>query len=188
LISHPGGDDLKIGDFGLSRKIYFTKLASLNYGMPEFVAPETANGNGVHMATDMWSVGVITYLLLTGVSLFRGKHDRDTLVKVREGKWDDLHLISRNCSDECRDFIKSLLMYQMDNRMDVHTALKHPWLLRADKMPQDEPRLSTDALRHYYQGLRYAILQLINDLTNLFIVKGLVLQCLLPHLVPPQAS
>lgn len=156
MISHPGGDDLKICDFGLSRKIYFTKLASLHYGMPEFVAPEVANGDGVHMATDMWSVGVITYLLLTGVSLFRGKHDRDTLTKVREGKWDDLHLISRNCSDECRDFIKCLLMYQMDNRMDVHTALKHPWLLRADKLPQDEPRLSTDALRHYYQGLRYA--------------------------------
>lgn len=47
--------------------------------MPEFVSPETIMGQGVNISSDMWSVGVITYLLLTGISLFRGNNDMETL-------------------------------------------------------------------------------------------------------------
>ena len=50
--------------------------------MPEFVSPETIKGEGVNLSSDMWNVGVITYLLLTGVSLFRGNNDMETLNKV----------------------------------------------------------------------------------------------------------
>lgn len=50
--------------------------------MPEFVSPETIKGDGVDTSSDMWSVGVITHLLLTGISLFRGNNDMETLDKV----------------------------------------------------------------------------------------------------------
>lgn len=86
LISHAGGDDLKIGDFGLARRISFGKLLPLIYGVPEFVSPEGANGLGVNFSTDMWSVGIITYILLSGISPFRGEHDRETLTRVQGGK------------------------------------------------------------------------------------------------------
>lgn len=46
MISHPGSDDLKICDFGLARRIEDT-LAPLEFGQPEFVAPEVVNGEGV---------------------------------------------------------------------------------------------------------------------------------------------
>lgn len=46
LIAHPGSDDLKICDFGLARRVEDT-LAPLDYGHPEFVAPEVVNGEGV---------------------------------------------------------------------------------------------------------------------------------------------
>ena len=45
----------------------------LDYGQPEFVAPEVVNGEGAGFGSDMWSVGVMTYLLLSGVSPFRGQ-------------------------------------------------------------------------------------------------------------------
>lgn len=46
LIAHPGSNDLKICDFGLARRIEDT-LAPLEFGQPEFVAPEVVNGEGV---------------------------------------------------------------------------------------------------------------------------------------------
>lgn len=45
----------------------------LDYGQPEFVAPEVVNGEGAGFGSDMWSVGTMTYLLLSGVSPFRGQ-------------------------------------------------------------------------------------------------------------------
>lgn len=78
LISHPGGDDLKICDFGLSRRINMARLYNLKYGMPEYVSPECVNGEGVSLAHDMWSLGIITYILLSGRSPFRGKQFKQT--------------------------------------------------------------------------------------------------------------
>lgn len=85
-MSHPGGDDLKIGDFGLTRRVDLGRLYPLNYGVPEYVSPEAAFGEGTGLPHDLWSVGVITYILLSGKSPFRGRDDRETLLKVQDGK------------------------------------------------------------------------------------------------------
>ncbi|XP_020711861.2 obscurin isoform X6 [Athalia rosae] len=153
LISHPGGDDLKFGDFGLSRKIIYGKLMTLAYGMPEYVAPEVANGEGVSYGADMWSLGIITYILLSGISPFRGINDRETLTKIKEGRWEFDDRWSY-ISEEGRDFIRKLLVYQIDGRMDVTAALRHPWLNLADKMPADPYRISSENLRNYYDLYR----------------------------------
>ncbi|XP_047985115.1 obscurin isoform X1 [Leguminivora glycinivorella] len=155
LLSHAGSDQLKICDFGLSRKIMFNKLASLDYGFPEYVAPEVASGEGVSFNADMWSVGIVTYILLSGHSPFRGINDRETLIRIRDGKWDwhDEEWWSR-LSLECRDFISKLLVYRWEDRMDVNTALNHPWLTGADRIRTDEYIISTDRLRNYYNLYR----------------------------------
>ncbi|PSN48207.1 hypothetical protein C0J52_03611 [Blattella germanica] len=149
LISHPGGDDLKIGDLGLARRLAFGKLASLEYGMPEFVAPEVVNGDGVGLGADMWSVGIITYLLLSGISPFRGENDRETLTRIKEGgKYEFHEKWFSSISAEAKDFISQLLV------MDIKTALKHPWLGAADKIPVDQYKISTENLKNYYSKYR----------------------------------
>ncbi|XP_046430804.1 obscurin isoform X8 [Neodiprion fabricii] len=153
LISHPGGDDLKIGDFGLSRRITYGKLMTLAYGMPEYVAPEVANNEGVSYGADMWSLGIITYILLSGNSPFRGINDRETLTRIKEGRWEFDDRWS-HISEDGRDFIRKLLVYQSDGRMDVSTALRHPWLNYADKMPLDPYRIPSENLRNYYNLYR----------------------------------
>ncbi|XP_035445105.2 obscurin isoform X5 [Spodoptera frugiperda] len=155
LLSHAGSDELKLCDFGLSRRIQFNKHASLDYGMPEFVAPEVAAGEGVSFAADLWSLGIITYILLSGHSPFRGVNDRETLTRIREGRWDwhDEEWWSR-LSTESRDFISKLLVYNWHERMDVNTALSHPWLTLADKIYQEEYQITTDRLRNYYNLYR----------------------------------
>ncbi|XP_039752240.1 obscurin-like isoform X7 [Pararge aegeria] len=155
LLSHVGSDELKICDFGLSRRIQLNKHAALDYGMPEYVAPEVANGEGVAFGADMWSVGIITYVLLSGYSPFRGINDRETLTKIREGRWEwhDEEWWSR-FSKESRDFISKLLVLNWHDRMDVDTALSHPWLTFADKIYKDEYTITTDRLRNYYSLYR----------------------------------
>ncbi|KAI5693295.1 hypothetical protein M8J75_013057 [Diaphorina citri] len=152
LVAHPGGRHLLLTDFGLSRRITsFGKLNPLEYGMPEFVAPEIANGKGVGFAADMWSTGVLTYLLLTGVSLFRGNDDAETLTKVKDGHFMFRREHWENISEEARDFISKLIVVDANTRMDVRQALRHPWLNFADRKPtEDTPKLNTDALRNYY--------------------------------------
>lgn len=153
LISHAGGDDLKIGDFGLARKISQARLMTLAYGMPEYVAPEVTNNEGVSYPADMWSVGIITYILLSGISPFRGANDRETLKKIREGKWD-FDDRWRNISNEAQDFIRSLLMYNVDRRMDVKAALAHPWFNYIHSSPPEPYRIPSENLKNYYKLYR----------------------------------
>uniref|UniRef100_A0A0A9VUL5 Muscle M-line assembly protein unc-89 n=1 Tax=Lygus hesperus TaxID=30085 RepID=A0A0A9VUL5_LYGHE len=150
LVSHPGGDDLRLADYGLARRIHPGQLQPLDYGMPEFVSPETVRGEGVDVSSDMWSVGVVTYLLLTGVSLFRGANDKETLTKVREGFWEFDDDYWKNLSVEARDFVSKLLVVDLNSRIDVKTALRHPWLNYADRLPPNLHQIPTEKLHNYY--------------------------------------
>ncbi|XP_022174782.1 obscurin-like isoform X6 [Myzus persicae] len=150
LISHPGGDTLKLCDFGLSRKINRRKLEPVDYGMPEFISPEIAKGEGVDLSSDMWSVGVITHLLLTGVSLFRCVNDADTLDRVKSGSYT----LSTKISDLARDFISKLLVFNSNDRLDVINALQHPWLQFGEDIPAGTSQINTDSLRNYYNNLK----------------------------------
>ena len=154
-LAHADGDELKIGDFGLARSIFNNKLEKLDYGMPEFVAPETANGQGVGLPADMWSVGVITYLLLSGISPFRADTDRDTLKRVQKGQINFDPEAFSNISNEAKDFIAKLLVFSETGRLTVKEALNHPWLrLMADRYGRtdisDLYQIPTDRLKNYY--------------------------------------
>ena len=71
MFSRPGGSEIKMCDFSLSKRI--VGIVKMDHGQPEFVAPEIVNGEGATFASDMWATGIITYLLLSGVSPFRGQ-------------------------------------------------------------------------------------------------------------------
>ncbi|XP_034109415.1 obscurin isoform X3 [Drosophila albomicans] len=155
LISVVGGDHIKISDFGLSRKINKHNLSTLDYGMPEFVSPEVVNKEGVNFSHDMWSVGLITYVLLGGRNPFLGADDRETLTKIREGRWDFKDTIWTHISEDGRDFISRLLLYSPEERMDVKTALKHPWFFMLDRQATEHDyQIGVDRLRHYYDHFR----------------------------------
>ncbi|XP_053597033.1 obscurin isoform X2 [Microplitis demolitor] len=154
LISHSGGDSLKITDFGLARRISYGRLMTLVYGMPEYVAPEVVNEEGVTYAADMWSLGIITHILLSGISPFRGANDRETLTKIKNGTWDFDERWWQNISTEARDFIRCLLVYKVDDRMDVTAALRHPWLNMTDRVPTEPYKIPSENLKNYYTLFR----------------------------------
>uniref|UniRef100_A0A0P4W6H1 Protein kinase domain-containing protein n=1 Tax=Scylla olivacea TaxID=85551 RepID=A0A0P4W6H1_SCYOL len=154
LLVRPNGMEIKLGDLSLARHIRINNVYPLDYGMPEFVAPEIANGEDVTYAADMWAIGVVTYILLTGTSPFRGDNDRETLTKVKKGEVNfDMEAFS-HISDEAKDFIIRCLDYKVDTRMEAKSALRHPWMDLASNLPRDPYRINTDRLRTYYSRFR----------------------------------
>lgn len=73
---------IKIIDFGLAHKIDFGNEFKNIFGTPEFVAPEIVNYEPLGLEADMWSIGVITYILLSGASPFLGDTKQETLANV----------------------------------------------------------------------------------------------------------
>ncbi|XP_021952038.1 obscurin isoform X2 [Folsomia candida] len=151
LLTHINSSTLRIIDFSLSRK-YFNR--SLEYGHPEYVAPEIVRGEKyVGPWSDMWAVGIITYVLLSGHSPFLGLNDRETLENVKNGSWsfgDRFALIS----DTAQDFIKRLLMYEFKERMDIEKALAHPWFHKIHKEHTHLPNILRDEHSSYYYKLK----------------------------------
>ncbi|RXN39100.1 myosin light chain smooth muscle-like protein [Labeo rohita] len=79
------------------------------HGTPEFAAPEVVNYEPVDLATDMWSIGVICYILLSGESPFQGNSDAETLALVTGAQWEFDPESFDDITDEAKGFISGLL-------------------------------------------------------------------------------
>ncbi|TTK32043.1 Myosin light chain kinase 3 [Bagarius yarrelli] len=110
LCVNSNSNQIKIIDFGLARKYRPREKLKVNFGTPEFLAPEVVNYDFVSFPTDMWSVGVITYMLLSGLSPFLGDNDADTMNNILHAKWDFDAEAFENVSEEAKDFISKLLV------------------------------------------------------------------------------
>ncbi|KAF4013785.1 hypothetical protein G4228_005191 [Cervus hanglu yarkandensis] len=119
---------IKIIDFGLARRYKPREKLKVNFGTPEFLAPEVVNYDFVSFPTDMWSVGVITYMLLSGLSPFLGDDDAETLNNILACRWDLEDQEFQDVSEEAREFISKLLIKEKSWRISASEALKHPWL------------------------------------------------------------
>uniref|UniRef100_A0A8C9EHS8 Myosin light chain kinase family member 4 n=1 Tax=Pavo cristatus TaxID=9049 RepID=A0A8C9EHS8_PAVCR len=100
----------------------------VNFGTPEFLAPEVVSYEFVSFPTDMWSVGVIAYMLLSGLSPFLGDDDNETLNNILACSWDFEDEEFQGVSEQAKDFISKLLIKEKCWRISATAALKHPWL------------------------------------------------------------
>ncbi|XP_034744076.1 myosin light chain kinase 2, skeletal/cardiac muscle isoform X4 [Etheostoma cragini] len=119
---------IKIIDFGLARIYKPREKLRVNFGTPEFLAPEVINYDFVSFNTDMWSLGVITYMLLSGLCPFLGDDDNETLNNILACKWNFEEQEFVDTSEEAKDFISKLLIVNKSWRMGASEALRHPWL------------------------------------------------------------
>ncbi|XP_050978813.1 myosin light chain kinase 3 isoform X2 [Labeo rohita] len=119
---------IKIIDFGLARKYQPREKLRVNFGTPEFLSPEVVNFDFVSFNTDMWSLGVITYMLLSGLSPFLGDDENETLNNILSCQWNFEEDEFSEVSEEAKDFISKLLVVDKSWRIGASEALKHPWL------------------------------------------------------------
>uniref|UniRef100_A0A669F7E2 Myosin light chain kinase family member 4 n=1 Tax=Oreochromis niloticus TaxID=8128 RepID=A0A669F7E2_ORENI len=119
---------VKIIDFGLARIYKPREKLRVNFGTPEFLAPEVINYDFVSFNTDMWSLGVITYMLMSGLCPFLGDDDNETLNNILACQWNFEEQEFVDTSEEAKDFISRLLIVNKSWRMGACEALRHPWL------------------------------------------------------------
>ncbi|XP_035802106.2 striated muscle preferentially expressed protein kinase isoform X13 [Amphiprion ocellaris] len=126
LMSGPGSDHIRICDFGNAIKLETSEEHYSKYGTPEYVAPEIVNQTPVTTATDIWPVGVITYLCLTGVSPFAGENDRATALNIRNYNVAFEESMFSDLCKEARGFVIKLLVVDR-LRPSAIECLRHPW-------------------------------------------------------------
>mmetsp|Transcript_10980 Transcript_10980/g.21858 ORF Transcript_10980/g.21858 Transcript_10980/m.21858 type:complete len:571 (-) Transcript_10980:69-1781(-) len=119
--------DLKLIDFGLSRHFREKEKMTVPVGTPYYVAPEVLRGI-YDEKCDLWSLGVITYMLLSGTPPFPGQGEGEILQRVKKGHYS--LEISRfdGVSDHAKDFIRKLLMMDPKKRLTAAQAQDHPWM------------------------------------------------------------
>ncbi|NXF84361.1 DAPK3 kinase, partial [Sclerurus mexicanus] len=146
---------IKLIDFGLAHKIEDGVEFKNIFGTPEFVAPEIVNYEPLGLAADMWSIGVITYILLSGASPFLGETKQETLANITAVNFDFDEEFFSNTSDLAKDFIQKLLVKDTRKRLTIQEALSHPWitLKEESRVPENKkvenPQLKTKRLREY---------------------------------------
>ncbi|XP_068118119.1 myosin light chain kinase 2, skeletal/cardiac muscle [Hyperolius riggenbachi] len=119
---------VKIIDFGLARRYKPQNKLKVSFGTPEFLSPEVINFDHVSFPTDMWSVGVITYMMVSGLSPFLGDNETETMNNILVGDPGFEEEPFEQVSEEAKDFISNLLIREKGGRMSAAQCLKHPWL------------------------------------------------------------
>lgn len=136
LLKDPSDDtNVKIADFGLSKIIGENTLLQTACGTPIYVAPEVLSGEAYDKEVDLWSVGVITYILLCGFPPFfdDGSNMAGLFEQIMNGEFDYPDEYWAHVSEEAKDLIDNLLMVDPAARFTATQALQHPWLQGAAK-------------------------------------------------------
>jgi calcium-dependent protein kinase len=157
---------LKLIDFGFARYWNSSSFMRETCGSPEYVSPEVLCQDGYTDKCDLWSIGVIVWMLLVGYPPFRGDNAK-VLSKVKEGRPDWSHRGRWDLvAEDARDFVKRLLVKDPEDRSDAQTALAHPWLIRSAMKAELSyacGSLALTSMKRYAEGskLRRAALEFL---------------------------
>lgn len=124
---------ITLADFGYAARLSARDEKSLrdSCGTPGYVAPEILCKKRYGTKVDMWSCGVIIFILLGGYPPFGGD-DHEMLQMIRVGKFRFDPTYWDSVSEEAKDLIKKLLTVDPDKRLSAAEALKHPWICETD--------------------------------------------------------
>jgi calcium-dependent protein kinase len=121
---------IKVIDFGTSEYKRRKKLTEL-IGTSYYIAPEVLNNN-YNEKCDLWSCGVILYILLSGRPPFYGKTDEEIFERIKLGKFN-INCFSESISLQAKDLINNLLTVNSEKRLNAQEALDHPWFILHEK-------------------------------------------------------
>jgi len=118
---------VRLIDFGLAARVEGQEMLRSRTGTMAFMAPQVMNGNQYDKEADLWSCGVIMYILLCGYAPFAAKTTLGLEKKVARGnfafdeEWESV-------SDDAKDLVKKLLTMNPNERLSAEGALKHTWI------------------------------------------------------------
>lgn len=128
--------NIKVSDFGLS-KVIDSRMMMTACGTPGYVAPEVLAQKPYGKEVDIWSIGVISYILLCGYQPFFDENDSALFALILKGDyefdspyWDDI-------SESAKDFIRHVMCLSVQDRYTCKEALKHPWIAGNTALDKD---------------------------------------------------
>jgi serine/threonine protein kinase len=156
LTSKEDDSNVKIADFGFAIRGAQKSALTTQCGTPGYVAPEILQNLPYDKAVDMWSIGVITYILLGGYPPFHDENQKALFRKIKKGEFE-FHEEYWDCvSDEAKDFISNLIKVNPKERMSCDDAHKHPWLKRdAKELAGHDLNNNLAALKNYQKNRKF---------------------------------
>jgi len=118
-----------IGDFGLSKDFDSGSSLETAVGTPDYVAPEIITAEETYNeSVDLWSCGVIAYVLLCGYSPFLANTQAGLFERIIRAEYSFPDPEWTDISEEAKDFIRGLLVKEPKKRATARDCLQHPWL------------------------------------------------------------
>ena len=149
--------DVKLTDFGFAERVSSKGLTRC-CGTPLYIAPEVLKaglfktGEPYGIVADLWSLGVIVYILLCGYPPFRGRSTNEQFKAIVKGMYSfPQNKVWGMISDEAKDFVGNLLVAEPEDRMCADKALQHPWILEAIEQVKTQSAESASRL-HTHLG------------------------------------
>ena len=118
--------EIKLVDFGLSTKYENDQKMHSILGTAYYIAPEVLLGS-YNQKCDIWSIGAIAYIMLSGQLPFNGKSNHEIYNKIINNQIDFTRNIWESVSENCKDFIEKCLIKNPDLRISSEEAINHPW-------------------------------------------------------------
>ena len=120
--------NLRLTDFGLSSIIGPNEKKNEPYGTLTYVAPEVLKREPYSFEVDLWSLGIITYLLLAGRLPFNNEDNNILMNNIINIEPNYEILKFKNISNEGINFVKGLLEKNVKKRLNINQVIEHPWL------------------------------------------------------------
>jgi serine/threonine protein kinase len=149
LYASPAEDaDIKVADFGLARLVSGKDLMKTACGTPGYVAPEILKNKGYDSgAVDLWSVGVILYILLCGFPPFYEEELPALFDQILHARYDFPSPWWDSIGKEAKDLVTKLLELDPQKRLTAKQVMEHPWCKGA--APATDLKGAQSSLRKY---------------------------------------
>ncbi|MCQ2818026.1 MAG: protein kinase, partial [archaeon] len=165
FFANKSSDAIKIGEFGLAKDLFkkghsIDTTMSKNEGDFSYSAPEVIKGNYT-IKCDVWSAGVILFLLLSGRKPFEGKNTEEEMKNIYKGAFVFPQNIWNNLTDEVKDLLNQMLSPE-EKRISVKDIFNHPWFKLCEAVISGDQRkgmknlyLSMKGLKHYTKSYNF---------------------------------
>jgi calcium/calmodulin-dependent protein kinase I len=120
-----------LADFGLATMLKPNQLMTVACGTPGYVAPEILCGTAYGKEVDIWSVGVILYILLCGFPPFYDDNNKKLFSLIINANFTFPDPYWTDVSEEAKDLVSKLLVVDPKKRLTAAEILRHPWMVSA---------------------------------------------------------
>lgn len=132
LTSEDNDANIKIADFGFAKRITELDPNEVACGTPGYVAPEILRGDKYGSEVDIWSMGVICYVLLAGYPPFYDDDQKKLFKKIKEARYYFHEDYWSHVSPDAMDLIRHMLCLDQQQRWTARQLLNHPWITKGD--------------------------------------------------------